>query len=314
MQIVRRRPGKRNHASLLIMYVIIAVFVYSRFQQQAYDKEEETTEHTIHKIDPDFQAKKEQLLSLLLLNDREGAINQASAPSDKEVSDNHSYYAPESSHAHELLDNRLGIEIAASTTHGFGLSSINIDMYDEAFQTQQIQLTKVYRRIDVFYASTIETTTTTTTTTTTETTPIIPLPDQSVEFVISNHVLQQVFDPIGTLCEWGRVIQEDGYIYMILPNKEHAFWHKDKPSTTLKELIARHKQQQQQENDNHHGGDLTIWAEHDVLEFLWYMGVKIVESSATTTEMIDGGGVDGMTFVIRVQRQNGMFSSRCGKQ
>jgi SAM-dependent methyltransferase len=300
-----------------MMYVLIAVFVYSRFQQDRDDdapwkNTAASISHTIHKGDPNMEQKKESLLSLIndadtinnsnssdssnnnittttTTNNNNNNNNNNNKTSPKEVTDNHSYQFPESANAHQFLDDRLGIEIAASADHGFGLSTINIDIEDSSFQSQQVKLAGVYRRIDVLAPA-----------------HQLPLDTASVEFVLANHVLQQVEDPIGVLCEWGRVVQDGGFLYIIVPSKQHAFWHRDKPATNLKELIERHKIDHQQHQQQQHGGDLFIWAEHDALEFLWYMGVKIVDSKEEH-DSVKGG----ISFVIQVMRQNGMFSSRC---
>lgn len=49
----------------------------------------------------------------------------------------------------------------------------------------------------------------------------LPLPDKSVDFVLSSHVIEHFFDPIKTLKEWERVATK--YIFIIFPNKERTF-------------------------------------------------------------------------------------------
>ncbi|HWF26116.1 MAG TPA: methyltransferase domain-containing protein [Solirubrobacteraceae bacterium] len=47
--------------------------------------------------------------------------------------------------------------------------------------------------------------------------------DQSLDFVIANHVLEHVEDPIGALENLLRVIRPGGILFLILPDARHTF-------------------------------------------------------------------------------------------
>ena len=66
--------------------------------------------------------------------------------------------------------------------------------------------------------------------------------DGELDFVVANHVLEHVTDPIGALTEWHRIVREGGLLLIALPDKRYMF---DRPRkrTTLEHLIADHASQ-----------------------------------------------------------------------
>lgn len=65
------------------------------------------------------------------------------------------------------------------------------------------------------------------------------LADGSQDFIIANHLLEHLPDPIGALKEWHRVIRPGGILFLALPDKRQTF-DIDRPRTTLEHLIADH--------------------------------------------------------------------------
>ena len=65
------------------------------------------------------------------------------------------------------------------------------------------------------------------------------LPDGSQDFVIANHLLEHLPDPIGALKEWYRLLRAGGILFLALPDKRLTF-DRDRPRTTLAHLIADH--------------------------------------------------------------------------
>ena len=64
--------------------------------------------------------------------------------------------------------------------------------------------------------------------------------DSSLDFVIANHLLEHVPDPIGALKEWYRILRPGGTLFLALPDKRVTF-DKDRPRTPLAHLIADHE-------------------------------------------------------------------------
>jgi SAM-dependent methyltransferase len=66
------------------------------------------------------------------------------------------------------------------------------------------------------------------------------LANASQDFVIANHLLEHLPDPIGALKEWYRLLRGGGILFLALPDKRLTF-DKDRPRTTLDHLVADHQ-------------------------------------------------------------------------
>jgi predicted SAM-dependent methyltransferase len=60
--------------------------------------------------------------------------------------------------------------------------------------------------------------------------------DNTLDFVIANHVLEHVTDPIGSIAEWHRILKPGGILLMAVPDKRFTF-DKDRERTRLSHLI-----------------------------------------------------------------------------
>ena len=60
--------------------------------------------------------------------------------------------------------------------------------------------------------------------------------DESYDFLLSSHCLEHCANAIKTLKEWIRVVKKDGYLLIILPNKDGTFDH-NRLLTTLNHFI-----------------------------------------------------------------------------
>jgi len=63
--------------------------------------------------------------------------------------------------------------------------------------------------------------------------------DNAFDFVIANHVLEHITDPIKALCEWHRILADGGHVLMAIPDKRLTF-DRGRSRTTLRHLIADH--------------------------------------------------------------------------
>lgn len=132
--------------------------------------------------------------------------------------------------AHELLDNlKEGIEIGPAAHNPFNLKSkvLMIDKFHHdspeylPYKQAQEKLCGTYSRVDIVAPG-----------------DALPLPDKSVDFVISSHVIEHFFDPIKAIKEWARVARK--YIYIICPQPDALESDRGKLITSLQELLARH--------------------------------------------------------------------------
>lgn len=123
--------------------------------------------------------------------------------------------------ATKYLENLHGVEIGASTQNSFGLKrSINVDFSDEQGGLWQ---DKACAPAVVNIVSLGDN---------------LPFKDNTLDYVLTSHVIEHFFDPIKALKEWHRVIKPGGYIFIIAPHKDRTF---DKPRdvTPARELFDR---------------------------------------------------------------------------
>lgn len=65
--------------------------------------------------------------------------------------------------------------------------------------------------------------------------------DESVDFVIANHVLEHLEDPIGALENLVRVIRPGGVLFLTLPDARHTF-DAPRPRTSIEHLRRDHEE------------------------------------------------------------------------
>jgi SAM-dependent methyltransferase len=63
--------------------------------------------------------------------------------------------------------------------------------------------------------------------------------DHTFDFIIANHILEHVTDPIRALREWYRTLKSGGILYLTLPDKRFTF-DRGRPRTPLSHLIEDH--------------------------------------------------------------------------
>jgi SAM-dependent methyltransferase len=75
--------------------------------------------------------------------------------------------------------------------------------------------------------------------------------DDSLDFIIGNHVLEHCHDFIGTLYRWYNVLTKEGIIYAAIPDKDFTF---DKPRkvTPLAHLIRDYEVGYEQNDPEHY--------------------------------------------------------------
>jgi predicted SAM-dependent methyltransferase len=60
--------------------------------------------------------------------------------------------------------------------------------------------------------------------------------DNSLDFLIANHMIEHCQNPIFSLENWLRVLKESGILYLAIPDKRYTF-DRDRPVTTLDHLV-----------------------------------------------------------------------------
>ncbi|OGW58853.1 MAG: hypothetical protein A2Y48_02110 [Nitrospirae bacterium RIFCSPLOW2_12_42_9] len=70
----------------------------------------------------------------------------------------------------------------------------------------------------------------------------IMAPDESFEFVLSEHVLEHLSDPVRAIKEWKRILKPKGKIFLFLPHKERTF-DRNRERTRLAHLFDDYSMQ-----------------------------------------------------------------------
>src|ERR1700693_852391 len=184
----------------------------------------------------------------------------------------------ESALAHQLLDGLEGLEIGGSAHNSFGLKTRNVDFTPELtpFKQEEIKLCGTSLPVDIVSPG-----------------DQLPLEDNSVDFVVSSHVIEHFPDPIKALREWYGVVKPGGYLYIIAPHKERTF-DKERPRSTLAELIERHETGKVPETLNDH---CSVWISEDFVELVGWLGWNILH-----VQDIDDKVGNGFTIVIGVDK------------
>lgn len=186
---------------------------------------------------------------------------------------------PESALAHQLLDGLQGIEIGGSAHNPFGLRARNVDFTDDPtteFKLEELGLCGRMLPVDIVAPG-----------------DRLPLADESVDFVISSHVLEHFFDPIAALQEWYRVIRPGGFVFAIVPHRERTF-DRGRPRTSLEELVDRHQGRRHLPPGTvvhtHH----NVWITADGVELVRHLGWRLV-----AVEDRDDKVGNGFTLVVQ---------------
>lgn len=184
---------------------------------------------------------------------------------------------PESQLAHKLLDGLKGVEIGPSAHNPFGLDTVTAGRSTDGtvYASEEMRLCGEVAKLDYVCEA-----------------DKLPFEDGQFDFVISSHVLEHLWDTVGTLKEWMRVVKPGGYVFTIFPHKERTF-DAHKPITSLYETLSRHSGLVNNPGavaDDHY----TIWTLEEALKLCWCMGWKVVAQQ----DQDDKVG-NGFTFVIQ---------------
>ena len=185
----------------------------------------------------------------------------------------------ESALAHLLLDGLSGIEIGASAHNPFNIDGCLFVDYtadmDTIFKQEEERMCGRKQHVDVAAVA-----------------RALPFADESLEYVLSSHVIEHCWDVIGTVEEWFRVLKPGGFIFMIIPNKEKTF-DAPRPCTTFDELRSRHNKPIPKEIDNLYD-HFSVWIPTDWFELITHYGWAIAAFLPTDDKV-----GNGFTVVLR---------------
>lgn len=179
--------------------------------------------------------------------------------------------------AHKLLDGLRGLEIGGGAQNPFGLKTLNVDYTDDyttKFKKQEVSLCGEYMKVDIVASG-----------------DDLPFKDNTVDFVISSHVIEHFYDPVKAVEEWLRVVKPGGYVFIIAPHKDRTP-DKSKPRTRLAEIIDRHEHPRPPKVDLHE--HYSFWTTRDFVRICEHYGWKTV-----AVQDVDDKVGNGFTVVIQ---------------
>ena len=168
---------------------------------------------------------------------------------------------PESALAHKYLDGLSGIEIGGCAHNQFGLHTANVDWTHEINRPekqQEINLCGTTLPVNILAFM-----------------DDLPFKDGRLDFVITSHIIEHVWDPIKTIEEWLRVIRTGGYIFMIVPHMDRTR-DSNRPVTSLQEILDRHSGKNPVPVPDDHGHH-SVWRTADFMEICTYMNLNVVQ-------------------------------------
>lgn len=184
----------------------------------------------------------------------------------------------ESKLAHKYLDGLAGVEIGGSAHNPFNIPGCkNVDFTDDPntrFKKMEIESCGKYLPVDIVAFG-----------------DNLPFDDNSLDYVVSSHVIEHFKNPLKALREWYRVIKVNGYIFIICPHKMRTT-DINKPRTTLRELIKRDEEGIDLSEDIH--THYNFWITEDLVEICKYLKYKIVE-----VHDVDDKVGNGFTIIIQ---------------
>lgn len=65
----------------------------------------------------------------------------------------------------------------------------------------------------------------------------LPIPDGTLDYLCSSHVLEHLVNPVIALLEWHRVLRGGGFLYLVVPDKRYTF-DEPRPLTPPEHIIA----------------------------------------------------------------------------
>ena len=153
--------------------------------------------------------------------------------------------------AHKYLDGLFGIEIGASAHNPFGLNTVNVDCsLESGFKKREIELCGRSARVDVIGDGLR-----------------LPFGRDSVDFVLSSHVIEHIGKPAEALLDWNRIARR--YIFVICPHFERTF-DRDRRLSTLEEVLAG----TEEGGRSHH----FVWNTELFVSLCRKIGLRVLES------------------------------------
>ena len=125
----------------------------------------------------------------------------------------------------------------------------------------------------------------------------IPVKDNSIDYIISSHVLAHVPDLIGAFLEFNRVLKKDGIVFSIFPRRNAKPSDIDRELSTIQEFEEAHKNRKESKDLTQHIWVFDLKSMINLIDYCnitYALGWMIVE-----TEEVDSKKGNGHTVICR---------------
>lgn len=188
---------------------------------------------------------------------------------------------PQSAFAHRYLDNLQGLEIGGAAHNAFGLNTKNVDYtydLDSPFKLLEKNMCGEAMPVDMITDGWN-----------------LPVEDDSQDFVISSHVLEHAANPVKVLYEWRRVVRANGFILIIVPERDIAGVDTHRPLTNVEDMLQWYYQDvQKEESPCVHW---TVWKQSNLIEL--FNALKS-DFEIIDTQNPDDKAANGTTIIVKV--------------
>lgn len=182
---------------------------------------------------------------------------------------------PESKLAHKYCDGKKGIEIGPGAHNPFNIPNcIYVGKKPlQLFIDEELRFCGEFQPLDIYCNA-----------------DKLPFNDETLDYVLSSHVIEHCWDVISTINEWFRVLKPNGIIFMIIPHADRCC-DIGREITTIDHLKNRLGKLCQERNDQAHH---SVWRTDDFLAICDDMGWNVIEY-----EDVDSKVGNGFTIVLQ---------------
>ena len=142
----------------------------------------------------------------------------------------------------------------------------------------------------------------------------LPFEDSALDFILSEHVLEHLKNPVRVLTEWKRALKPEAILFLFLPHQGRTF-DSDRTRTTLAHLIEHERHDDSHFDESHlddwmkhvisrgralHYSVIPIerhvelglvhhhcWIAEDICELLQYLGFEVLEFNNLCPDRLD---------------------------
>lgn len=183
---------------------------------------------------------------------------------------------PESKLAHKYCKGK-GIEIGAAAHNPFGLENCLFLANKERvefWRQSEISMCGKYIEPDMYGDA-----------------ENIPLEDNTLDYLLSSHVIEHVPNPVKAFLEWNRVLKNNGIIFMIFPKRDADPNDVNRPVSEIEDFINQYDHPQPLTDENCHIWIFTLETMVNLIDYCnenYNLGWNIIDYQETDDKVGNG--------------------------